>query len=132
MRRACLMCVVCVLCLSGAVGASASAPAVSRATRASSVARTDESAHHRVGKSVSSCGATVSGKAGTVAHGSILLGEGSIEPAVDTSPPGWAQAFAFRSVRAGTVSAVEVYVGRHSRAKRIASGLYSDSSCHPG
>ena len=67
-----------------------------------------------------------------MAHGSMLLGEGSIEPAVDRSPPGWAQAFAFRSVRAGTVSAVEVYVGRHSRAKRIASGLYSDSSCHPG
>ena len=30
------------------------------------------------------------------------------------------------------MSAVEVYVGRHNRAKRIATGLYSDSSCHPG
>ena len=65
-------------------------------------------------------------------HGRFLFGHAVIGARVAHAPPGRATAFAFRSSRAATVTAINLYVDVHNRAKLLIAGLYANRAGHPG
>lgn len=65
-------------------------------------------------------------------HGTRLLGDPAVERHVDTMRAGRARAFRISRARAGTVTAVRVYVDRRSRARTLTVGLYADRKGRPG
>ena len=60
------------------------------------------------------------------------MGTRSMGARIRRSLPGRAQAFRFRSKQAGSAKSITVYIARHSTAKVVAVGLYSDRAGHPG
>jgi len=129
MRRAVL---ICVACLSVGVAGSASALAISHAVSTRIRRSVGTTTLRRVSgghSSVRSCGRAPVGSKRP--QGSMLFGERRVEPVMDASRAGWAQAFPFGSVRDGKLSSVVLYVDRHNRAKRIQVGVYAGSACRP-
>ena len=61
----------------------------------------------------------------------VLFGDKTIQHMVGLISPGRAEAFPFAVHRAGTVSAIRVYVDAHNIAKTLIVALYSDRSGHP-
>ena len=62
----------------------------------------------------------------------FLFGDATVERGVAYAAPGRAKAFAFRSSRRGTVTAISVYVDARNRATVVVAGLYANSGGHPG
>ena len=60
------------------------------------------------------------------------MGTRSMGARIRRSLPGRAQAFRFRSKQAGSAKSITVYIARHSTAKVVGVGLYSDRAGHPG
>ena len=61
-----------------------------------------------------------------------LFGDQTIEPSVDYSNPGEAEAFQTSSSITGVVSTISIYLDARSAASSVAVGLYADASGHPG
>jgi hypothetical protein len=96
----------CVLCLSIAAGVAAGSNDRERH------ARTEPSAHQ--------------------ARARFMFGDAAVGSRVAHTLPGRASAFRFRSSRSGTVTAISLYVGAHTRARILMAGLYANRSGHPG
>ena len=120
MRRLCFACLSCFL-LSAAVawGSTVSfTPTARLAARRPDV--------HHVSRRGSPAART------KVNRGSVLFGRRTIAVTVGESTAGLARAFPYHSRMTGTVFSIRVYVARHSRAKKIVAGLYSDAHGQPG
>ena len=63
--------------------------------------------------------------------GAVLLGHRAIQPTVGQVGPGQADAFPFAVRRAGTISAVRVFVDARNKAKKLMVALYSSRSGKP-
>ena len=63
--------------------------------------------------------------------GTVLFGDRTIQRTIGRTSPGRADAFPFAASRAGTVSAIHVYVDAHNRAKKLVVAVYSSRSGHP-
>lgn len=130
MGRGCLAGVLC-LALIGAIAASALARTWSSDHPRSAIEKNGvqrRTAHTTTGK-LHGCRASSSARSQGRAR--ILLGQSVVQPKVDTSLAGVAEAFAFVSEGTGKVSSFEVYVGARNRAKRLIIGLYSGTACQP-
>ena len=66
------------------------------------------------------------------AAATVLVGDTTVEPAVDYNPAGVAEAFPFTATAGGTVSQINVYVDAGASATRVAVGMYADAAGHPG
>ena len=64
--------------------------------------------------------------------GSALLGNSQVEPAIDITPAGEAEAFKTTAAAAGTVSSLKLYLDAGSTATQALVALYADASDHPG
>ena len=62
----------------------------------------------------------------------VLFGHRSAGRTVTRFPTGGAHAFRFRSFTLGSARSIAVYVDRHSRARTLVVGLYSDRRGRPG
>ena len=71
-------------------------------------------------------------KSGGVARrAAVLFGDRTVQRTVGRAGPDRAEAFPFAVRRAGTVSAVSVYVDAHNRAKKLIVAVYSSRSRDP-
>lgn len=61
-----------------------------------------------------------------------LLGNATIEPSVDTSSQGEAEAFQYQASATGTTNALSVYFDQSNTSQQVLVGLYSDSNGTPG
>jgi hypothetical protein len=66
------------------------------------------------------------------AAATVLVGDATVEPAVDYNPAGVAEAFPFTATAGGTVSQINVYVDAGATATRVSVGMYADAAGHPG
>jgi hypothetical protein len=57
-----------------------------------------------------------------------MLGATSVPTSVDSNASGQAEAFQYVASQSGTVSSLDVYVDRQSRASRVIVGLYTQAS----
>jgi outer membrane protein assembly factor BamB len=62
----------------------------------------------------------------------VLLGDQTVESVVDSNSLGSAEAFQTTASASGTVSTLSIYVDASSTAKTMFTGIYADSSGHPG
>ncbi|MGZ4603860.1 MAG: BACON domain-containing protein, partial [Kineosporiaceae bacterium] len=76
--------------------------------------------------------ALVSGPGLSRAAGTVMLGDQTIETAVDSNPAGAAEAFQTTAVASGNLATLTVYVDAGSTASRLVAGVYTNSSGHPG
>jgi hypothetical protein len=61
----------------------------------------------------------------------LLAGSAVIHPAVDSNPPGTAEAFVFTAVTSGSAKVMQLYLDSGSIASRVILGIYSDSAGKP-
>ena len=66
------------------------------------------------------------------AAGNALVGDTTVEPAVDSDPGGLAEAFQMTATATGAVDTLTVYVDSSSTASTLVAGLYVDNAGHPG
>ncbi len=64
--------------------------------------------------------------------GATLLGDGSVEPTLDSNAPGSAEAFPFTATASGSTAALSVYVDSHNSATKLIAGLYASNGGQPG
>jgi len=64
--------------------------------------------------------------------GGVLLGDQSVEPAVDHVPLGQAEAFQATATASGTLTRTRVYIDSSSNAAKLIVGIYADAGTHPG
>jgi len=62
----------------------------------------------------------------------VLLGDQSIESALDSNGPGQAEAFTFVAGSSGTAGTISVYVDAQNSASAVLVGLYADDNGNPG
>lgn len=62
----------------------------------------------------------------------LLFGDQTAEPQLDSNPSGQAEAFQTTAVASGTLSTVTFYADARSDAAQVFVGVYTDSNGHPG
>jgi hypothetical protein len=82
-------------------------------------------------RSASTAGAKLQAARRAAHRPTVLLGNRTIQRKVGRARPGRADAFRFAVRRAGTVSAVKVYLDAHNKAKKLMVGIYSSRSGNP-
>jgi len=61
-----------------------------------------------------------------------VIGDKALEPSVDYSPQGTAEAFQAVPQKTGVVTTVQVYLDSSSTATQLVAGVYKDNNGHPG
>ncbi len=62
----------------------------------------------------------------------VLLGDQTVEPAVDFNNAGLAEAYQTTATTSGTLSKLSVYLDSTSAATNVVVGVYADAAGHPG
>ncbi len=62
----------------------------------------------------------------------LIVGNNTLETAVDSNTEGNAEAFLTTAQKTGTVTKLEVYLDATSTATELVAGIYSDKAGHPG
>ncbi len=67
-----------------------------------------------------------------IASPALILGNKTLESAVDSNLQGSAEAFLTSAQKSGTVSTINVYLDASSTATELVAGIYADNNGHPG
>ncbi len=62
----------------------------------------------------------------------LVLGNGTVETAVNTNPEGTAEAFKTTAAKDGVITAMKLYLDAGSSATEVVTGIYEDNLGHPG
>jgi fibronectin type 3 domain-containing protein len=76
--------------------------------------------------------ALVSGPAASLAAGTPLVGDQTVEPGLDSNSAGVAEAYQTAATASGNLATLSVYVDTGSAATSLVAGVYTNAAGHPG